>query len=93
MDQEYDMESKGYMTWPETMPVSEPDGLLVRLTGLSEIRKKEAWKEIQASNPALAALLKESALQQVVKAFDADIFIDAAFAPSLPPDRLRGRAR
>lgn len=86
-------ENEGFLSWPEPVRVLQPDGPLARLTGLPESRKRVAWKEIQTLNPALAALLREQPLQQAVKEFGAEIFIEAQYAPSLPLESLKGRAR
>ncbi len=89
------MEDKNLLTGPDNWPVPvkiyDGDASLVRLTGLPLAMKKKAWGEIQASNPALASLLKEQTLQDLVSYFDADIFVEAKHAPSLPTERLRGR--
>ena len=81
------------LTWPEPVCAIGPDGPMVRLSGLPDARKKIAWGEILSTNPALARLLREPALQLVVKGFDAEIFIDAPHAPSLPPESLKARRR
>jgi len=64
---------------------------LVRLSGLPESRKKEAWHEINQNSPELALLLKTQGLRELLVAFDAEIFVDASLVPSLPPERLKGR--
>ena len=77
--------------WPVPVRIYDGDATLVRLTGLPVSMKKKAWGEIQSNSPALAELLREKALQDLVTFFDADIYIEAKHAPSLPPERLRGR--
>lgn len=64
---------------------------LVRLSGLPDSRKKVAWHEITQNSPELALLLKTKGLRELLDAFDAEIFVDAALVPSLPPERLKGR--
>ncbi|MGP0171036.1 hypothetical protein ACSVIJ_04060 [Pseudomonas sp. NCHU5208] len=82
-------------SWMESysMPLLPAGEKLVRLTGLSEGRKKEAWQSITRNHPALARLLQEAELKSVMKAFDADLYVDASVVPSLPVEPLKGRRR
>jgi hypothetical protein len=89
MDEIYDQGSD--FTWPEPVLVLPPDEPVVCLSGLPKARKQAAWVEIQRLNPGLAQLLRHPDIQQVIHAFDAEIFIDARYAPSLPQERLKGR--
>lgn len=80
-------------SWPvpvETGSMRE-EPKLVRLSGLPESRKKDAWHEINQNSPELALLLKTQGLRDLLAAFDAEIFVDASLVPSLPPERLKGR--
>ncbi len=81
----------GLDSWPVPVKVFEGAEKLVRLTGLPQELKQKAWREIRSNHPPLAALLKEQALQDLVEFFDADIFVEAEHAPSLPVEQLRGR--
>ncbi|HHH9441207.1 TPA: hypothetical protein ACP32N_003144 [Pseudomonas aeruginosa] len=81
------------MAWLSTIsvPTLESGERFIRLTGLPESRRKEAWKTITRERPALAELLRSPGLQAVVAFFDAEIFVDTDVVPSLPAERLRGR--
>jgi hypothetical protein len=81
----------GLDSWPVPVEVIHGQEKWVRLTGLPLELKQKAWREICAKHPALATLLKEQSLKDIVDFFDADIFIEPEHAPSLPLDRLRGR--
>ena len=81
----------GLDSWPVPVKVFKDAEKLVRLTGLPQELKQKAGREIRSNNPPLAALLKEQALQDLVEFFDADIFVEAEHAPSLPVEQLRGR--
>ncbi|WP_370601791.1 hypothetical protein [Pseudomonas nitroreducens] len=83
------------MAWLTTIsvPALSGDEKFVRLTGLPESRKKEAWKMIIAERPALAELLRSPDLQAMVAFFDAEIFVESEVVPSLPSEPLKGRAR
>lgn len=83
--------SSGVDSWPEPVRVFTERETLVRLNELPMNLKQQAWREIQTNSPDLAVLLKDEQLRAVVARFDADIFIDARFAPSLPHERLKGR--
>ena len=75
------------------MPVLPEGEKFVRLTGLPENRKKEAWQTITRNHPALARLLQEPELKAIMKTFDADLYVEAHVVPSLPAEALRGRNR
>ncbi|ELQ8318014.1 hypothetical protein ACM8BJ_24405 [Pseudomonas aeruginosa] len=81
----------GLDSWPVPVKVFKDAEKLVRLTGLPQEPKQKAWSEIRTNHPPLAALLKEQALQDLVQFFDADIYVEAELAPSLPVEQLRGR--
>ncbi|MOA62167.1 hypothetical protein D3C78_1875070 [compost metagenome] len=53
--------------------------------------KQVAWTEIQQNDPALAQLLKEPELKAAMEMFDAELFVAAEAAPSLPAEWLQGR--
>ncbi len=82
-------------SWMESyaVPVLPEGERLVRLTGLPEIRKKEAWQAITRNHPALARLLQEPELKAIMQAFDADLYVDAVVVPNLPAEPLKGRRR
>lgn len=88
--EEYTVHS-GLDSWPVPVRVFTEKEKLVRLSDLPKCLKQKAWSEIQSSSPALADLLKDAALRDVVQHFSADIFIEAQHAPCLPQERLRGR--
>lgn len=88
---EYDNDVPGHLTWPEPVEVHDADGPLVRLTGLPQDRKQQAWSDLKTNSPALCSLLKEPTLQEVIRMFDAELFVDADLVPSLPPENLRPR--
>lgn len=81
--------------WTDTdsIQVVEDDNKWARISGLSKAMKLKAWQEINANSPALADLLREPELQAVVQFFEAEIFVDSAYVPSLPTERLKGRDR
>lgn len=81
--------------WLKTysMPVIPKGERFVMLSGLSERHKREAWSAISRTNPALAQLLKDPALKELMQHFDADLFVDAAAVPTLPAEPLKGRKR
>jgi hypothetical protein len=81
----------GLDSWPVPVRVFEEKEKLVRLNELPKALKLKAWTEIQSNCPALAALLKDDGLKEIVQLFSADIFIEAEHAPCLPQERLRGR--
>ena len=81
----------GLDSWPVPVEVFEGAEKLVRLTGLPQELKQKEWREIRSNHPPLAALLQDQAFQELVKFFDADIFVEAEHAPSLPLEQLRGR--
>ena len=64
----------------------------VRLSGHGAELKQRAWGEIKHNNPALAELLREKALQDVVAAFDATIYVEAENVTCLPIERLKKRS-
>lgn len=78
----------GHLTWPEPVLVHDGDGPVVRLTGLSSERKQRAWAEIKASSPALSELLRDPTIQEIIRTFSADLYVDAEHVPSLPPETL-----
>ncbi|MFL1449308.1 hypothetical protein ACI77O_13005 [Pseudomonas tritici] len=82
---------KGMDSWPVPVNIYEGREKLVRLTGLPKSMKTKAWEEIKTNCPALAHLLKEEGLRDIVLHFSAEIFIEAEHAPCLPQERLRGR--
>jgi hypothetical protein len=82
---------QGIDKWPVSVKIFTEKEKLVRLTDLPKTMKQKAWDEIKASSPALARLLKDQALRDIVDRFSADIFVDASHAPCLPMERLRGR--
>lgn len=65
----------------------------MKLSGLAEKYKREAWGHITSTNPALARLLKEAELREAMNFFDADLFVEALSAPCLPVESLKGRKR
>ena len=81
----------GLDRWPVPVRVFTDKENLVRLSDLPKSLKQKAWSEIKSSSPALAELLKDAALREIVQHFSADIFIEAQHAPCLPQERLRGR--
>jgi hypothetical protein len=88
---EDEIASSGMSSWPVPVRIYEGNEKLVRLNGLPQGLKQQAWAEIRANCPPLANLLKEPTLQDVVQYFSADIFVEAHYAPCLPPERPRGR--
>ncbi|HDS1721569.1 hypothetical protein NPS53_08670 [Pseudomonas putida] len=83
--------SVGLDSWPVPVQVHTANEKLVKLSELSKSFKVRAWGEIQSNSPALANLLKQAELKQIVDFFSASIYIEAHHAPCLPPERLRGR--
>lgn len=81
------------MAWLSSIsiPIDTSGERYVRLTGLPEARKREAWKTISANHPGLAELLRTPELKAIVEFFDAEIFVDAEVVPELPAEPLRGR--
>ncbi len=77
--------------WPLPVNVTEEDGPLVKLSELPPKYKRIAWTEILASSPALASLLKDPLVSAAIKQFDAELFVGAQFAPSLPVYKLKRR--
>lgn len=88
---EESLASLGIDSWPVPVLVHTEKEKLVKLSELPKSYKLRAWGEIQVNSPALADLLKEPELKQVVEFFSASIFIEAHHAPCLPHERLRGR--
>ncbi|CEK42689.1 hypothetical protein PQBR44_0166 (plasmid) [Pseudomonas putida UWC1] len=89
------MADESATTWMNTysMPVVPKGERYVKLSGLAEKYKREAWGQISSTNPALAQLLKEPELREAIKFFDADLFVEASSAPCLPVESLKGRKR
>lgn len=81
----------GMGSWPVPVKIHEGKDKLVRLTELPQSLKHKAWAEIKTNCPPLAELLKDPALKEIVEYFQADIYIDAQYAPCLPPEPLKGR--
>jgi hypothetical protein len=81
----------GLDSWPVPVRIITEREKLVRLSDLPKSMKQKAWDEIKSSSPALAELLRDKALQEIVQHFSADIFVEAQHAPCLPLERLRGR--
>ncbi|MDX2309767.1 hypothetical protein [Pseudomonas sp. On1] len=81
------------MAWLTTIsvPTVQAGERYVRLTGLPDNRKKDAWKTITNNHPGLADLLRSPELKEVVAFFDADIYVDAEVVPALPAEPLKGR--
>tara|TARA_R110002124_G_scaffold128157_10_gene288633 strand:- start:8925 stop:9209 length:285 start_codon:yes stop_codon:yes gene_type:complete len=70
--------------WPIPCAVVEVDEKLVLLTGIPQKYKQIAWKQIKDRSPGLAELLQDPLLKAIVTMFDAEILVDAQFAPALP---------
>lgn len=89
------MADESATSWMNTysMPVVPKGERLVKLSGLAEKYKREAWEQISSTNPALAKLLKQPELKEAMRFFDADLFVDAKSAPCLPVEPLKGRKR
>jgi hypothetical protein len=81
----------GMDSWPEPVLVYDHSEKLVMLTQLPARLKQQAWTEIKLNCPALAELLREEPLREIVEYFKADIFIESHLAPCLPQEPLRGR--
>lgn len=81
----------GMDSWPVPVKIHAGNEKLVKLSDLSNSYKVRAWGEIRTNAPALAQLLKETELKQIVEFFSASIYIEAHHAPCLPHERLRGR--
>lgn len=81
-------------TWWETdsVPVVPRGERFVRLSGLAERYRREAWEAISSNDPALAALLKEPLLKEIMMRFDAELFVDPVAVPCLPPEPLKVRS-
>ena len=81
------------MAWLTTIsvPTVQAGEKYVRLTGLPDNRRKDAWKTITSNHPGLADLLRSPELKEVVAFFDADIYGDAEVVPALPAEPLKGR--
>jgi len=86
-----DLSGTGINNWPVPVAIYDGKETLVKLSGLPQARRMAVWADIKKTCPELADLLKDPTLQEVVKMFSADIFIDSTHAPSLPTERLRGR--
>lgn len=89
------MSEENPASWMTTysMPVVPAGERFVKLSGLAEKHKREAWSFISCNRPALAALLKDPMLKELVSRFDADLYVEAGAVPTLPPEPLRGRKR
>ncbi|SBW84288.1 Conserved hypothetical protein [Pseudomonas veronii 1YdBTEX2] len=89
------MADESATTWMNTysIPVVPKGERYVKLSGLAEKYKREAWGHITSTNPALARLLKEAELREAMNFFDADLFVEALSAPCLPVESLKGRKR
>lgn len=74
-----------------SIPVLPKGERLVRLSGLPEQRRREAWQTISLQHPALASLLREPELKAIMEAFDAELFVEAYKVPMLPVEALKGR--
>lgn len=81
----------GMDSWPVPVLVHTQHEKLVRLTGLPQGLKQKAWENIKVNCPALAGLLKEESLRELVEHFSAEIYIEAHIAPCLPAELLKGR--
>lgn len=86
-----DSSPSGMDSWPVPVLIHTGKEKLVKLNELPKSLKIRAWNEIQSTNPALANLLREDMLKQVVDFFSASIYIESQYAPCLPQERLRGR--
>lgn len=73
---------------PLAVSVVEVAGPYVRLTGMPQSVRREAWRLIRSNNPALAVLLQEELLQDALRLFDADLFVDARWVPGLATSKL-----
>jgi hypothetical protein len=82
-----------HWTDTEAIPIVEDENKWARISGLSKAMKQRAWHEINANCPPLADLLRDPEIQDVVRMFDAEIYVDSAYVPSLPAERLKGRDR
>lgn len=77
----------------DSVPVVPRGERFVKLSGLAERHRRDAWAEISSNDPALAALLKEPILKEIMRCFDAELFVDPLAVPCLPPEPLRVRSR
>jgi hypothetical protein len=79
--------------WEDTVSVKVLDEThrWARLSGLPAVLKQQAWVDINTNSPALATLLKDPLLQEIVRMFDAEIFVQAELVPGLPVEQLPGR--
>ena len=79
--------------WENTISVEvlEETQSWARISGLPTGLKQQAWADINKNSPPLATLLKDPLLHEIVRMFDAEIFVEAEIVPGLPVERLRGR--
>lgn len=79
--------------WEDTVSVKLLDETQrwARISGLPALLKQQAWADINKNSPPLATLLKDPLLQEIVRVFDAEIFVQAELVPRLPVEQLRGR--
>ncbi|MCU9528505.1 hypothetical protein [Pseudomonas mosselii] len=89
------MSDENESPWMSTfsVPVVPRGERYVMLSGLAEKHKREAWAVISKTNPALAHLLKDPNLKEIMRLFDADLLVDASVVPALPSEPLKGRKR
>jgi len=79
--------------WEDTVSVTVLDETQswARISGLPAELKQQAWADINKNSPPLATLLKDPLLQEIVRVFEAEIFIQAELVPRLQSEQLRGR--
>lgn len=79
--------------WEDTISVEvlEETQSWARISGLPAGLKQQAWADINKNSPPLATLLKDPLLHEIVRLFDAEIFVESELVPGLPVERLRGR--
>lgn len=48
----------------------------VNLSRLPPAEKREAWRRIKSEQPALAALLQSDGVQEMIRMFNAEVWVD-----------------
>ena len=48
----------------------------VNLSRLPPAKKREAWRKIKEQQPELAALLQSDEVQEMIRVFDAEVWVD-----------------
>lgn len=86
-------DSKAHWEEQVSVLVLEETTKWARISGLPAELKKKAWQEINLAKPALAALLREQELQDIMRMFDAELYVESSLVPSLPSEALKRRLR